>query len=158
MRSLLIAAAAAACLLVPSPVDAAVHAAVDQRQGDQPKCLASAKKVATKKLHTARGGYFGTLVITVSTQQQGDFSYVVCASTKVAKKYRLHSNIVRQEFSEFAQDGDHLGELRHDAYASKTGHLQFASSFVPDGHHYVFHVQIEAGRGASGKLTYRVPA
>ena len=154
MRSLLIAAATAACLLVPSPVDAAVH----QRQGDQPKCLASAKKVATKKLHTARGGYFGTLVITVSTQQQGDFSYVVCATTRVAKRYRLHSNVVRQEFSEFGQDGDHLGELRHDAYANKTGHLQFASSFVPDGHRYDFTVKIEAGRGASGKLTYRVPA
>lgn len=157
MRHLLIAAAAVTCLLLPTPVDAAQPADAHSKQGGSPKCLKSAKKVATKKLRTPGGVYYGKAVITVSTQQQGDYSYVVCATTEVAKRYRNHQTIVRQRFSEYNEDGDHLGELRYDAYADKNGPLKYSSSFVPEGSRYVFRAKIEGPRTAAGKVTYRVP-
>lgn len=162
MRSLIVTSAALACLLAPTAVAAAPlpaqTAAANAARGDQPKCLKSAEKVATKKLRTARGAYYGTAVIKVSTQQQGDFSYVVCAYTDVAKKYRKHSNIVRQTFDHYGSDGDQLGKIQADTYADKRQPLVFGSSFVPEGNRYVFTAKIEAASKASGKVSFRVPS
>lgn len=160
MRSVIVTTAALACLLAPSTVAAApasgqVDGAHAERAG-QPKCLKSAKKVASKRLHTPRGGYFGKAVITVSTKQQGNYSYVVCAYTVVAKKYRSKRNVVRQTFLHFGTSGK-LGELRADTYANKRQPLIYGSSFVPEGNSYVFKIRIEARSNASGKVTFRVP-
>ena len=160
MRSLLLTSVALVSLLAPSAaVAAAVPSQADATQVDragQPKCLKSAKKVASKKLRTPRGGYFGKAVITVSTEPQGDFSYVVCAFTEVAKKYRSRHNVVHQTFLHFGTSGK-LGEIRADTYANKREPALFGSSFVPAGNKYVFKVKIEAGRKATGKVSFRVP-
>jgi hypothetical protein len=160
MRALVVTSVALAGLLAPSAV-AAVPApsrteGTQVERAGQPKCLKSAKKVASKKLRTPRGAYYGTAIIKVSTEQQGDFSHVVCAYTEVAKRYRKHSNVVRQTFVHLGTSGK-LGEIRADTYANKRKPLIFGSSFVPAGNKYVFRVRIEAGRNASGKVSFRVP-
>ena len=160
MRSLVVTSVALAGLLAPTSVAAAPVAAqadgVHTQRAGQPKCLKSAKKVASKKLHTARGAYYGKAIIKVSTEQQGDYSYVVCAYTDVAKRYRSRHNVVRQTFVHLGTSGK-LGELRADTYANKREPLIYGSSFVPAGNRYVFRVRIEAGRNASGKVSFRVP-
>jgi hypothetical protein len=149
------------CLLVPSALAAAPApewTSGARLERAQPKCLESATRVAVTKLRTPRGGSAGKAVITVSTEQQGDFSYVVCAVTEVAKRYQRHSNIVRQTFHEFGSDGDLLGEVRADTYATRAKPLLFGSSFVPAGHRYVFKVRIEGGTKASGTARFELPA
>ena len=161
MRFVITTSVALASLLAPAPVAAAATPSqVDgtrvERAGS-PKCLASATKVASKKLHTRRGGYFGKIVITLSATQQGDFAYVVCAHTEVAKKYRSHRNVVRQTFLYFGTDGSRMGLSRGDTYANRRKPLLFGMSYVPDGHTFVFKVKIQAGSTASGKVRFQVP-
>ena len=96
-------------------------------------------------------------MITVSTEPQGDFSYVVCAYTEVSEKYRNRRNLVRQTFLHLGASGK-LGEIRADTYANKRKPALFGYSLVPAGDKFVFKVKIEAGSKATGKVSFRVPA
>ena len=149
-----------ALLVAPSALAAApdpVRTSATQLERSQPTCLESATRVAVTKLRTARGGYAGKAVITVSTEPQGDFSYVVCAVTEVAKRYQRHQNIVRQTFYHLGSSGDRLGEIRADTFATKEKPMLFGSSYVPAGDSYVFKVRIEGGAKASGTVRFQVP-
>jgi len=160
MRSVILTSVVLTSLLAPSAtVAATVPSRADATHAEragQPKCLKSAKKVASTKLRTPRGGYFGKAVITVNTEPQGDFSYVVCAYTEVAPRYRNRRNVVRQTFLHFGTSGK-LGEIRADTYANKRKPALFGYSLVPAGDTYVFKVKIEAGSKATGKVSFRVP-
>jgi hypothetical protein len=126
-------------------------------QAATPKCLDSAKTVAVKKLK-AGGTTYGKVVITLSTEPQGDYTHVVCGYTVPAKRFAKRAHVVRQTFLHLADDGRRLGELRRDTYANKRAPVIYSSSWVPEGEKYVLKVRFEAGRTATAKVSYRVPS